>query len=168
MVVWVCCCHGDQAGELPLKFGFIMHFFVSLVSSLFFVPLRSMFFFACIYKTFVYRFCCTAHSLYVSFSIFSQLCPHPRYHVRQLADIVAQDSVGVEDLCHRGFTVCLPPPAFLKETACFIVYPGVQRHCGKWFYMICLIWERKPDRRSVGALECFDLCDLPFLCSLAL
>lgn len=55
-------------------------------------------------------------------------------------------------------------PTFLKTTPCFIVYPGVQRHRGKWFYVICLILERKPDkRRSVGALKYFDFSDLPFL-----
>lgn len=41
-------------------------------------------------------------SLYV-FPFLFQLCPHPCYRVRQLADMmVAQDAEGVEDLCHRG------------------------------------------------------------------
>lgn len=57
------------------------------------------------------------------FPFLFQLCPHPCYHIQQLADIVAQDAVGVEDLCHAMGVYNVSLPTCLKKTLCFIVYP---------------------------------------------
>lgn len=103
-------------------------------------------------------------SLYVSF-LSSSSCAF--IHVTTFDSqqtLWAQDAVGGWRICATG-VYNLSPPTFSKENTVFHCLPRCSTDAEvNGFYVICLIWGRKADwRGSVGALECFDFSDLPFL-----